>query len=386
MRILFFIGGLTTGGAERQITLLANGLAQRGHKVTVVTIYSGGQYWEWLRNCGSVKLLSLFEKKTKKIVVTGWQLAWAAVRLRRIIKLENVTLTYSALNLSNLIAWFAVVGIRHVNLVWGSRASSTTLNWKDSLPFYLSGFLSFSVPLLIANSQAGLGFFEANRYKAKTHIVIPNGIDTDRYKFNHKGRIMLRDEWSVSESKTLIGLVGRLTPLKDHPTFLKAASLIAQERNDVCFVCVGDGKLKYRESLHRLSKELGLINEIIWAGERTDMHNVYSALDIATSSSYSEAFPNCVGEAMACGVPCVVTDVGDSALIVDETGAVVIPRSPEQLAESLLKIVNLNKNQRISMGQAARARIENNFSVASAVIATEDALLKVSGKQTNVST
>jgi len=379
MRILFFIGGLTTGGAERQISLLADGLAHQGHKVTVVTIYPGGQYWTWLQNRGSTKLLSLFNKKPNKAVFTFWQLSWSAVKLRRIILSTKVSLVYSALNLCNFIAWFSVLGLSHVNLIWGIRASSTTMSWKDSLPFHASGFLSLSVPLLISNSYAGLKYSEDNRYKAKSHVVISNGIDTELYKFNQKSRDHLRNEWCIPKKVVLIGIVGRLTQMKDHATFLKAASLIAKERNDVLFVCVGDGKEAYRVELLRLTKDLGLSDKVIWAGERTDVHNVYCALDIAvSSSSYGEGFSNTVSEAMACGVPCVVTDVGDSARIVDDTGLVVDVKNPTQLADACLRVAEFSDDHRKAIGVKARTRIENKFSVSATVTATEKAMLSLS--------
>jgi len=385
MRILFFIGGLGTGGAERQIAQLSDGLARRGHAVTVATIFPGGQNWEWLQKQGSTSLLSLFDKKAASFIVIAWQLALAVIRLRKIIYRERITFTYSALYLSNVIAWLAVLGMRHVYLIMGIRASNLESNWKRAIPFHICRMVSFSVPILIANSTAGLKFHEDKGYKSKIHYVIPNGININRFKFDAKERDRLRLEWGIGNQVKLIGMVGRLDPMKDHSTFLRAAAIVAQKRNDVRFVCVGDGKEMYRTELHRLSEELGLTNSVIWAGDRHDMHNIYSALDIATSSSaYGEGFPNCVGEAMACGVPCVVTDVGDSAQIVNDTGIVVKPKRPEQLAEALLQIVSLNNIQRNTMGKAARSRIENKFSVTSAVMATEDALFRVSGKQATV--
>ena len=107
---------------------------------------------------------------------------------------KKTTVVYSALNLTNLIAWLAVSSMRSLNVIWGSRASSTTNFWKDSLPFHVCSTLSFSVPLLIANSQAGLDFFESKGYRTKKHIVIPNGIDTTCFKYEPEGRRTLRNE------------------------------------------------------------------------------------------------------------------------------------------------------------------------------------------------
>ncbi len=378
MRIVFFIGALTTGGAERQIALLADGLAQRGHNVIVATLYPGGQNWNWLQDRGFAKVESLYKKKYSSKLVTACQLIWSAFRLRSLLNREKVTVVYSALNLPNLIAWLAVSSMRSVNLIWGSRSSSTTKNWKDALSFHVCSYISFSVPLLIANSRAGLYFFETNGYRAKKHIIISNGIDTSRFKYDSEGRSSLRDEWNISQQEKLIGLVGRLDPMKDHKNFLHAAEIISKNRSDIRFVCVGDGKEKYRTELHLLSDELGLSNSVIWAGDRYDICNIYSALDIATSSSaYGEGFPNCVGEAMACSVSCVVTNVGDSAQIVEDNAIVIEPKNPGQLAGAWLQLVMLDVYQRKAIGDAARARIESNYSVESAVTATEEAMLRL---------
>ena len=134
----------------------------------------------------------------------------------------------------------------------------------------------------------------------------------------------MRLEWGIAECEKLIGQVGRLDPMKDHSTFLKAAALLAHERKDVRFVCVGEGPTGYRDELYSLAKTLGLASRLIWAGSRRDMPAVYNAFDVAVSSSrWGEGLPNVIAEAMACGVPCVVTDVGDSAFVVDKLGVVV---------------------------------------------------------------
>jgi glycosyltransferase involved in cell wall biosynthesis len=98
-------------------------------------------------------------------------------------------------------------------------------------------------------------------------------------------------------------------------------------------------------------------------GQREDVSRLFAAMDIATSASRSEAFPVVVGEAMACGTPCVVTDVGDSAMIVDQTGIVVAPRNPDALAGAWRKLINAGPEVRRRLGLAARQRVEQNFAL-----------------------
>jgi len=128
--------------------------------------------------------------------------------------------------------------------------------------------------------------------------------------------------------------------------------------------------------LREMGENLGLGNRLIWAGAYAsrDMPAVYNALDVLTSSSYGEGFPNVIGEAMACGVPCVVTDVGDSALIVGETGIVVPPRDADALTQAWRRWLAFTDTERLARGVQARIRIEQEFGLSNMVAKTEAAL------------
>ena len=177
-------------------------------------------------------------------------------------------------------------------------------------------------------------------FPSEKTVVVPNGIDTNRFQPAPDLGRQVRADWGVSDREPLIGLVARFDPLKDHRTFLSAAAILAGKRPDLRFACVGDGPADYRTELHELGQSLGLDGRLIWAGERDDMPAVYNALDFLCLSSFSEGFPNVVGEAMACGKPCVVTDVGDASAIVGNTGIVVPPRDPERLAQGCREMLD----------------------------------------------
>ena len=164
----------------------------------------------------------------------------------------------------------------------------------------------------------------------------------------------------------LIGLVARFDPMKDHGNFFRGARHLlneAEEKDNLHFVLAGRGIDAANAALKDFISEYGLENRTHLLGERTDIPFVTSALDIATSSSTGEGFPNAVGEAMACGVPCVVTDVGDSAWIVGDTGRIVPPREPTALAEAWGELICMEDERRRSLGEAARRRIIENFSI-----------------------
>lgn len=377
MRLLFFIGSLGTGGAEKQISQLAYGLANIKHEVFLVTIFPGGQNWEWLQDQKTVTLLSLYNVKEKTAFGVLYQLCMSIFRLHKLIRKENIEVIYSALYMSNLLAWFSVRWIKNVKLIWGIRASNMNLNWKRAIPFYICAKLSYFVDMIIANSKAGLEYHKLKGYRSRDDMVVPNGIDTNKYKCNNDYRIKIRSEWGYGDEVKLIGIVGRLDPMKDHQTFLYAAAQLTKERNDVCFVCVGDGPEKYQQELRCLSDDLGLTKRLTWAGKRIDMQAIYSALDIAVSSSaWGEGFPNVIGESMSCGVPCIVTDVGDSAWIVDDTGFTVKPKNPQKLAEACTKLLDFNQLQYEELKSKSRNRITSKFSINTAVMSTENALLK----------
>jgi glycosyltransferase involved in cell wall biosynthesis len=203
------------------------------------------------------------------------------------------------------------------------------------------------------------------------------------FKSDVTDRERLRTEWGVREDVILIGLIGRADPTKDFPTFLKAAAIVCDLNCDVMFVCVGDFKRGNKSELPNLAQRLTEAGKIIWAGERADMSAVYSALDLLCSSSSSgEGFPNAIGEAMACGLPCVVTNVGDSALIVGDTGVIVEPQNPEALAEGLLSCLRQGMKE---LGAKARSRVTEKWGVRSLALKTETAIIQLKLRETLIS-
>jgi glycosyltransferase involved in cell wall biosynthesis len=162
----------------------------------------------------------------------------------------------------------------------------------------------------------------------------------------------------------IIGCSARYHPMKDHRTFLRAAALLSSHRDGVHFVLAGRGVDPSNRELLAAVRSLGLELQVHLLGERQDMPRITAAFDIGTSSSQSnEGFSNAVGEAMACGVPCVVTDIGDSAFLVGDTGIVIPPLNPEALSNAWIRLVDMDRSSRESLGRAARQRIEGEFSI-----------------------
>lgn len=368
-KILFLTRSLDYGGAERQLVVLAKCLHERGYKVAVASFYAGGPLEKDLLDAG-ISTFNLEKRGRWDVIPFLWRLAG-------LIRREKPAVFHGYIT-GNLMTFPMKLLFPGIKTVWGVRASDmdlTQYDWLARMSFRLSCFLSKFADVIIVNSHAGRDYHVRHGYPAHHMVVIPNGIDTEKFKHDPAMRARLRSEWGIKENEILVGLVARIDPMKDHASFLKAASMLSKERSNVRFVCVGDGPEPLKSKLSAMSQELGLSNKLLWAGARNDMQAVYSGLDIlASSSCFGEGFSNVIGEAMACGVPCVVTDAGDSRLIVGQTGIVVAPRDPDLLKTGLGMMLK-KKEDPSTLAEDCRKRIVENFSIQAMVDATLKTLI-----------
>jgi glycosyltransferase involved in cell wall biosynthesis len=357
LKIVFLMRSLNYGGAERQLVNLSKGLHDRGYSILVAVFYPDGPLEMHLHNAG-VPVYSL--KKRGR-----WDMFGFLLRLIRFLRKEKPDILHSYLGVPNILTALLKPALSHTRVVWGVRGSNNDLSrydWLSRVVFRLQCILSRFADLVIANSYAGKDYVIAHGFPGKKTVVIPNGINTELFYPDISARRQVRREWDITEDKKLIGLVGRLDPKKDHPTFLRAAALLMEERKDVRLACIGGGPAKYREELQAMGRKLGLAGILSWMDSIEYMPSVYNALDIiSSSSSFGEGFPNVIGEAMACGVPCVVTDVGDSARIVGDTGIVVPQRDPHSLANGWKSLLDVPLEKRKHQGSKARKRILHHF-------------------------
>jgi glycosyltransferase involved in cell wall biosynthesis len=363
LKILFIARQLNIGGAERQLVTLANELAARGHDVVIASFYSGGALSEKL-DSRRVRLVSL-EKRSR------WDLLSLCENTLRVVRQERPAVVHGWMYTQNLMATVARIFNPQVKLFWCVRCSdlNTVMDWMEKIADRLQCKLSRFADCIVVNSLAGLEHAVSEGLPRNKMLFIPNGIDTSVFYPDEAARERVRVEWGVGNSEKLIGNVARFDPIKNHPLFLKAATRIAAERPDVRFVCVGHGKASYLAELQDLTRSLGIEAKVRWIQAQPDVRGVYNALDVFCSSSLSEGFPNVIGEAMACGRRCVVTDVGDSKLVAGDTGVVVPSNDVEALATGLRQELD-----RSSFNFRARQRILENFSVTQLGDQTERAL------------
>lgn len=370
MRLILLTRSLELGGAERQLALLAAGLHRRGHRVTVACFYPRGPLLAELDAAG-VAVVGLGKRGR-------WDLLGAGRCLRRLAGETKAQVVYSFLDTPNLLAALVKPFCPGLKLAWGVRASDMDLgryDWFAALMARLPRLLAGRAEVIIVNSRAGAAVASARGLPAGRLVVIPNGIDTRRFAPDPAAGLAPRREWGVGPDQPLVGLVARLDPMKDHPTFLRAAALVRAQRPEARFVCVGGGPAEALARLKALAGELGLSETLIWAGPRTDMPSVHNALDLlALSSAFGEGFPNVVGEAMACAKPVVVTRVGDAAWVAGRPELVVAPGEPEALARAVLAVLDQPPERRQALGRELRARVVEGFSLRAMIAASEEVL------------
>lgn len=365
MRVLLSIPSLAAGGAERQFAALAAGLAARGHEVLAVTLGRGGPLALGL---GAARLIEL--GKTSRL--DNLRVAFA---LASLLRTEAPQVHYAFLPTCCVLSALLKPFRPATRLVFGSRATKIEgLGQAGRLLLGLEARVAHRADLIIANSKTGQAFCLGRRFPADRVRVVDNGIDTMRFRPDRSLGAALREEWGVEHGQRLIGLVARLDPLKDHATFLEAAAKLAEGHAEARFVCVGGGPEGYARSLRERAEGLGLGGRLVWTGELEDMPAVYNALDVACLSSTSEAFSNVLGEAMSCGVPCVTTDVGDAARVVEGVGLAVPPRNPAALADGLAVMLERLEREGPRLGALCRERVEAEFSLPRMVAATESLL------------
>jgi glycosyltransferase involved in cell wall biosynthesis len=167
--------------------------------------------------------------------------------------------------------------------------------------------------------------------------------------------------------------------MKDHATFLEAAAHLVASGSTAHFICAGSGVDSRNAALMDTISRRGLEDRVHLLGEEPDPAGLLPGLDLLCSSSaWGEGFPNVVGEAMACGVPCVVTEVGDSARLVDSTGRVVPPRDPMRLAEGMSALLSEGEDARTARSLLARQRIVQAYSLSATAARYAELLRDVS--------
>jgi glycosyltransferase involved in cell wall biosynthesis len=366
LKILHLITGLNVGGAEMMLYKLLSRMDRQRFDNVVVSLMEGGP------------LRQKIEELDVPVYGLGMQPGQVRLgqirKLLRLLQQEDPFILQTWMYHADLLGLIAGTISKVPRIVWNVRCSNmSNLPRSTVLTSKLSARLSSKPYAAIVNSEAGRAFHSELGYHPRQWIVIPNGFNLDGFAPDPEARESVRAELGVSSDTILIGLVGRYDPMKDHENFFRAAACLSKNYPQVHFVLAGRDVEPNNSHLAEVISGHPAESCIHLLGERSDVSRLTAAFDIASSSSaYGEGFANVIGEAMSCGVPCVVTDVGDSALIVGDTGIVVPPRDAEALAHGWQQLIEAGAEGRAALGQAARKRIEQNYSLAAVVQKYED--------------
>jgi glycosyltransferase involved in cell wall biosynthesis len=311
------------------------------------------------------------------------------LRLAKWLREERPDVISTWLYHADLIGGLAAKLAGGIPVVWGVRHGDLSCEgnkWLTLQTVKACARMSHWLPTrIIFNSDASRRTHVTAGYCIDKMIVIHNGYDLAMFKPDPAARESVRKELEIPEEAPLIGLVGRFDILKDHHNFVQAAGLLHRARPDVHFLLCGDDVTWTNPQLVRWIQEAGIAGRCRLLGRLADIPRLTAAFDIATSSSFGESFANVVAEAMSCGVPCVVTDVGDSALIVGQTGRVVPPKNAMALSLAWRDLLELGQDGRTQLGIAARRRIQEQFNLRDTVTRYENLYQDLADMQTRQS-
>jgi glycosyltransferase involved in cell wall biosynthesis len=336
-KVLHVIVGLNSGGAENVLLRLCKGLKSEGIENHIVTLKAGGSLEKFFIEEG-ISVSSLEIKNIQTLLA-------APFRLRRMIRALRPNIVQSWMYHADfLCAVTRLIGTKF-RLFWNIRHSDLRPDSSKRLTRFIArscALLSWFIPeKIVCVAHVAARAHKDIGYCSRKFVVIPNGIDTKRFAPSVEARATLRQELKIDENQSLIGMVARYNPQKDHPNFIKMARLLRNHRDNTKFLLCGRGINWQNKELIGLIQGLGMEKDFVLLEERPDVENVYPALDLHVLSSKSgEGFPNVVAEAMACGVPSIATDCGDAKLIIGMPALVAQKENAEGLAECAISALD----------------------------------------------
>ncbi len=358
LRVAHVISGLHVGGAERALERLSTGLRDRGIVSTVHSLTGLGEVGRSLKAAG--------------VEVHGWGLRPGRpdprrlVALRRWLQGSNSDVVQTWLYHGDLLGGFAAWGVAPI--AWNLRQSALDPGDKRTTngAARICARLSRRIPQrIVSNSEAGAAFHAGLGYDAGRMVVIPNGVDEQRFRPDPVARRQVRTELGVVDDVVLVVSAGRFDGAKDHATLL-AAFRQASDADDsgagpLLALC-GQGCEPGNEELAALIADHGLAGRVRLLGVRPDLPAVLAAADVYVQSSRNEGMPNTVAEAMATALPVVATDVGDTRRLVGLDAPLVAPGRPELLGTELTSVLAWDAPARRRQGEQGRARVTAEFS------------------------
>lgn len=359
MKITLIITSLSLGGAERMLFNFLERLST-SFSAQVICLTDIGPIGQRIQALG-VPVIAL---NMPRAVPNPF----ALFRLVRLLKLSKPDIVHTWMYHADLLGGIAARLAGVPLIVWhihNSDLSPEKTKLSTRLVADLCARLSWSVPdKILTCSRRAQDIHEKLGYESKKFLFVPNGTDLNKFQPNLQARESIRQELGIAANAPLVGLIARFDPQKNHVGFFEAAGSLHQKRPDVHFLLAGyDVDTANHELMVAIDRaKVRHVTHLL--GMREDIPYLMASLDVlVVSASFGEAFPMVLVEAMACEVPCVVTDVGDSAYIVGDTGKVVANNNMPELAVALETLLSLPSAERLKLGQKARLRIAENFEI-----------------------
>jgi glycosyltransferase involved in cell wall biosynthesis len=360
IKVMHVITTLGPAGAETMLCRIAAGMDGTRFENEIVSLRDILDQAERMRAIG-VRVRTLGMKKSVPN-------PFLVMRLARWIRERKPDVIHTWMYHANMVGALAARLAGDVPVVWGIHHSAPDPRVdkrRTVLVNRICALMSRKFPArIVCCSEASLRFHKKLGYAAEKLELIPNGVDPEQFRPDPIARLAIREELGIPTDAPLIGMAARFHPQKDHRNFFQAAERLHKQLPEVHFLLAGLNITWQNSQLVDWIEAAGIRGCCHLLGVRRDMSRLFAAMDIATTSSVSgEAFPVVVAEAMASRTPCVVTDVGDSALIVDKTGGVVAPEDPYALAEAWRKLIEAGPGERQNLGMSARRRVQQHFAL-----------------------
>lgn len=358
IRVCHVIVGLNIGGAEFMLKRLIESDPASIPKTVVVSLTSLGVIGESLRARGvcvhALGMLSLLH-----FPIAIW-------RLIRIIRQYRPAIVQTWMYHADLLGGVAARLAGSCSVVWNVRCTAIPQGTL-SITFWLvrlCAICSYFIPdrIICCANSAKTAHIKL-RYVVHKMIVITNGYDFSAFERELNSTAEVREKLGFVDSDIVIGVVGRFDPLKDFHNFVTSASLIAGKRGNVKFLMIGRENEWTNATLRGWIERAGLVKRFHLVGQQTDVAYFFSAMDIFCLSSANEAFPNVLVEAMAMGLPCVVTQAGDAADILGDAGFVVPVKNSDALADALLRMCDLGPVERKIQGESNAKKVREEYGI-----------------------
>ena len=365
VKVLHLISNLSVGGAEQSLCRLVKDMDGSRFHCTVVSMTDVGPVGKAIQQTGC-PVYAIGMKK-------GMADPRGILRLERIIHRIRPHILQCWMYHANLLGLMVAPTLP---VIWNIRCSDMDLR-QYRLSYRLSvraGAIVSKFPrAVISNSESGRIWHEKLGYRPRRWVTIPNGFDTTIYRPDAEAAGAVRKWLNIPQSTVLIGMVARFDPMKDHAGFFMAAKELFGMYPNTHFVLAGRDIHRENPRARSLLQGMRFQEKFHLLGERKDVRRIMAALDILCSSSaYGEGFPNVIGEAMAVGIPCVVTDTGDSKELIGDTGIVVPARNPDALCDGWIQLIKAGAEARKNIGLRARERIEKHFNISACVSKYEE--------------